>query len=63
MLKSQFFDEEELIIVDENIQGNHACITYSRRDDAQLKCTATLIKEQNIWKIKKVSESASSKSQ
>ena len=60
MLKSQFFDMEELVILDEDIQGNQACIKYSRRDDAHLKGTATLIKERNIWKIKKVSEGASS---
>ena len=63
MLKSQFFDEEGLVIVDEDIQGNHACIKYPRRDDANLKGTATLIREKNIWKIKKVSEGVSSKSQ
>jgi len=63
LVKSQFFDEEELVIVDEDIQRNYACIKYSRRDDAHLRGTATLIKEKNIWKIKKVSEGASSKRQ
>jgi hypothetical protein len=61
IIKYQLFDEKELVVVEEDIQGNHASIKYSRKDYSHLKGTATLIKEKGIWKIKKVSEEVSSK--
>jgi hypothetical protein len=59
MVKNQFFDEEELIVLEEEIQGNQACIKYTRKDHHNLNGTATLIKENGLWKIKKVSEEIS----
>lgn len=61
IVKCQLFDEKELVVIEEDIQGNHACIKYSRKDYSYLKGTATLIKENSTWKIKKVSEEVSSK--
>lgn len=59
MVKSQFFDVRELVVVEENTQGNKASIEYSRKGHSNLKGTATLIMENNIWKIKEVSEKLS----
>lgn len=59
MVKSQFFDVTELVIVEENVRGNQGSIEYSRKGHPNLKGTATLIRENNIWKIKLVSEKLS----
>ena len=59
MVKNQFFDVRELVIVEENIEGNRASIQYSRKGHSNLKGIATLIRENNVWKIKLVSEKAS----
>ncbi len=61
MVKNQFFDVRELVIVEENIAGNRASIQYSRKGHSNLKGIATLIRENNVWKIKLVSEKASLK--
>ncbi|MFC1895872.1 hypothetical protein ACFL0Q_04320, partial [Thermodesulfobacteriota bacterium] len=61
IVKNQFFDVKELVVVEENLIGNESIIKYSRKGHSNLNGTATLIKENNTWKIKKVSERLSSK--
>ena len=61
MVKYQFFDVKDLVVIEENIKGSKATIKYSRKGHSVLKGTATLVTENNIWKIKKVSEKISLK--
>lgn len=48
MVKNQFFDVRELVIVEENIEGNRASIQYSRKGHSDLKGIATPIRENNV---------------
>jgi hypothetical protein len=59
MVKNQFFDVSELVVVEEKTVGNKTSIKYSRIGHSNLKGIATLIRENNIWKIKEVSEKSS----
>ena len=56
MVKNESFDVNDLVVNEENIEGNEATIKYSRKGHSNFKGTAILVRENNSWKIEKVSE-------
>lgn len=59
MVKNESFDVNDLVVNEENIEGNEATIKYSPKGHSNFKGTATLVRENNSWKIKEISEKIS----